>query len=506
MVPADHLLLPEAAALPAIVVVRLAQGLTHFVVVWRRHGRLVQVMDPSGGRRWMKGERLLAELYLHRMSAPAGGWREWAGTSEFQTALTKRLTGIGARRAVAHSAIVRAASDPSWRAFGILDAATRMIQSLVDSGGLVRGAEALAVLERLGDQIRNEPTLWTLIPERYWSVRPADADADGTAQLTVTGAVLVRFRGRRIPGAEEPANEAPLSEYVAATLQEEPLRPVREIGRMLRADRSVLLPVMSSAIILASVAVVVEALLFRSLFDVARDLGVREQRLAAVAALLAFTLLLTSLDFPIASSLLAAGRRLEARLRLRFFEQVPRLSDRYFHSRLTSDIAERVHSLHVMRQLPPLAGRFLRVACELIATTVGIIWIDPGSTTLAILLAAVTLAVPLASHPILSELEMRMRTHAGALSRYYLDALLGLVPIRTHGAERPLRREHGRVMHEWLRSGVQLLRASVAIEAVQVTLGFAIAAWLLLSHLSRGGDASSILLLYWALQHPRARG
>ena len=79
-----------------------------------------------------------------------------------------------------------------------------------------------------------------------------------------------------------------------------------------------------------------------------------------------------------------------------------------------------------------------------------------------------TLAVPLASHPILSELELRMRTHAGALSRYYLDALLGLVPIRTHGAERPLRREHGRVMHEWLRSGVQLLRASVAIEAVQV--------------------------------------
>ena len=103
-----------------------------------------------------------------------------------------------------------------------------------------------------------------------------------------------------------------------------------------------------------------------------------------------------------------------------------------------------------MRQLPPLAGRFVRVACELLATTAGIVWIDPDSATLAILLAVVTLVVPLASHPILSELELRMRTHAGALSRYYLDALLGLVPIRTHGAERPLRREHGRVMREWL--------------------------------------------------------
>src|SRR5947207_6487421 len=43
MVPLDHLLLPEAATLPAILVVRLPTGFTHFVVVWRRHGPFVQV-------------------------------------------------------------------------------------------------------------------------------------------------------------------------------------------------------------------------------------------------------------------------------------------------------------------------------------------------------------------------------------------------------------------------------------------------------------------------------
>ena len=53
MMPVDHLLLPEADALPAIVVLRLPSGLTHFVVVWRVHGRLVQVMDPARGRRWV---------------------------------------------------------------------------------------------------------------------------------------------------------------------------------------------------------------------------------------------------------------------------------------------------------------------------------------------------------------------------------------------------------------------------------------------------------------------
>src|SRR5208283_1643093 len=34
MVPADHVLLAEADALPGIIVVRLANGVTHFVVVW----------------------------------------------------------------------------------------------------------------------------------------------------------------------------------------------------------------------------------------------------------------------------------------------------------------------------------------------------------------------------------------------------------------------------------------------------------------------------------------
>jgi ATP-binding cassette subfamily B protein len=271
---------------------------------------------------------------------------------------------------------------------------------------------------------------------------------------------------------------------------------------MLQADRSFSIPVVLGATVVASVAVAIEALLFRSLLDLGHDLGIREQRLIAVAALLLFTLLLTAIDHPLSSWLLAAGRRLEAGLRLRFFAQVPRLGDRYFHSRLTSDIAERVHNLHVLRQVPPLAGRFVRLVCEVLATTAGIIWIDLASAVPALLLAAGVIGIPLLSHPVLTELELRMRTHAGALSRYYLDALIGLVPLQAHGAERPLRREHRRVLDEWTRSGRQLLSAAVTVEAVQTAFGFGVAAWLLWSHLGRGGEASSLLLLYWALRVP----
>ncbi len=52
MLPVDHLLLPEARALPAIVVVRLPNGNTHFVVAWSCQAGFVQVMDPATGRRW----------------------------------------------------------------------------------------------------------------------------------------------------------------------------------------------------------------------------------------------------------------------------------------------------------------------------------------------------------------------------------------------------------------------------------------------------------------------
>ncbi|PYX92674.1 MAG: ABC transporter permease, partial [Acidobacteria bacterium] len=95
ILPLDHLVLPEARALPAIVVVCLPNGLTHFVVAWRTHGRLVQVMDPAIGRRWMSGRQFLSEVDQHRMPIAASAWREWAGTDEFLGAFRLRLRGLG---------------------------------------------------------------------------------------------------------------------------------------------------------------------------------------------------------------------------------------------------------------------------------------------------------------------------------------------------------------------------------------------------------------------------
>src|SRR5262249_8099798 len=87
MGPADHLLLAESASLPAILVVRLPNGFTHFVLVWRRHGPLVQVMDPAIGRRWVSTRQLLDDVYVHTHRVPAAQWHAWACSDEFRRPL-----------------------------------------------------------------------------------------------------------------------------------------------------------------------------------------------------------------------------------------------------------------------------------------------------------------------------------------------------------------------------------------------------------------------------------
>ena len=63
MLPIDHVVLPEAKALPAIIVTLTAGGRPHFVVLWKRTGPFVQVMDPAAGRHWTRVETLLSTRY-----------------------------------------------------------------------------------------------------------------------------------------------------------------------------------------------------------------------------------------------------------------------------------------------------------------------------------------------------------------------------------------------------------------------------------------------------------
>jgi ATP-binding cassette subfamily B protein len=321
------------------------------------------------------------------------------------------------------------------------------------------------------------------IPEHYWSVQPAGEQG----QLLMRGAVLVRALG--------PSESShPSSPELLAALQQPSARPGIELLQLLRADGIFAPTAITIALALASAAVIVEAILLRGLIGFGRSL---------FAVTIAFSAALLLLEIPITSSLLRLGRHLEIHLRLAFLEKIPRLGDRYFQSRLKSDMAERSHSIHLIRRLPELGGQLLRYSFEIVFTTAGIIWIDPASAPIALLSAFAAVAIPLVSQPLLMERDLRLRTHAGALTHFYLDALLGLIAIHTHGGQPAVRREHESLLTEWARAGLNLQRAVLSLETLQFLAGFGLAIWLLASHLGRGGEAGAVLLLvYWALNLP----
>jgi ATP-binding cassette subfamily B protein len=126
--------------------------------------------------------------------------------------------------------------------------------------------------------------------------------------------------------------------------------------QLLCADGLLTPTILVAALFLIAAGLVVEGLLWRGLIDLGRDLGLSGQRLGAMGMVLVFSTVLLVLELGITGGVLRAGRQLEVRLRLAFLAKLPRLGDRYFHSRLTSDMAERSHSLHRIR-LPARAGR-----------------------------------------------------------------------------------------------------------------------------------------------------
>jgi ATP-binding cassette subfamily B protein len=488
MAPADHLVLPEASMLPALVVVRLPNGATHFVVVWRRIGGLLQIMDPGSGRKWVSVSRFQRELYLHTQSIPAEAWLDWTQSHSFRKTIRARMARLGF-----NGGVLLETTDPreGWRPMAALDAAIRMTEALAANGALKRGA----MLEPLTAGFAAEPAK---IPDDYWSVREDPATPD---RLLFRAAVLIQAKGRSIGSKAGPAPA--LTTELRAALDEPPPRPTLELLKHVWRDSWIAPGVAIGAMALASAGVLFQGILFRSLFDLGRDLRFAGQRWWASGAILTILATAWLLEAGLAAMLARMGRKLELRIRAAFLRKIPLLGDRYFRSRLTSDMAERGHLLHRLRELPALAAGFLRPVFEMLLTVAAIAWLYPSSAPLAALAAAAAIGIPLAAQPGLAVRDLRLRSHTGALSRFHLDALLGWTAIRAHGAEGPLRREHSSLLGEWARAGLEFQRTLAVAEGAQLLVTLAAVAVLLFRHLAGGGDIGALLLLvYWVLRLP----
>jgi len=492
MVPADHVLLESSSTTPCIAVIRLPNGATHFVVLWRRHGTLCQVMDPAAGRVWRSVDDVRRSLYEHKFVVPAAAWREWVASTESHCALGERLRALGIGELKRRELIDGAAGDETWKSFAVLDAAVRFVAALRREQA-VRTAPSIAAL--IDQLIANA----SLIPEDYWSVTGVPSDEAGSERLRLKGAILMRVR----PGAEPDAVSARRGGALSSALDEEPRATILPLLRMLREDGFLNAGLAVVIALVQAFCVVGQAFLFRGLFGSAAQVMTRMTRLEQLAGVIAFAVLALLATLPGTMSVLRWGRLLENRLRLALYRRVPHLRDRYFQSRLTADVAERSHAVHLLRTLPQLALQIIGSSLELLLMTLGIIWLDPSVAPLALLTLLCAVLVPLAMQPALQERDLRVRSHLGALARFYLESMRGLAAIRAHSAERAIRFEQETRLREWSYSALSLVKGAMLTEGLQLSIGSILAAIILLRHLSDPSDVGqSLLLVFWALSLP----
>lgn len=499
MLPADHVFLDEAKALPSIIVKLTGGGRPHFVVLWKRVGPFVQVMDPAAGRHWAHVDALASTFYQHTTSAPAEAWREWAGSEEAVASFERRLLELGAGEAKA--LVAKALGDDSWRSIATLDAATRAVKAVVEAGAIRRGRTAAALVNSM---VAKAESGAVAIPESYWTVRP-NPEVDG--ELLLSGLVMLRFRGWRAQAQEDQADQAQPEEKkpdeLAATLLAPQAGPAQALRRLLAGDPRTIPLLIITGLILATFGRILQALMLRAVLDLGRDLGTIEQRASGMMVLVAIAVAMMALQIPISLGLLGIGRRLEVRLRKAYFEKLPRTEDRYFQSRLASDMASRCHNLQAMRNLPILIAQSITVSLEVVSIAAALIWAAPEAWPLALALAAATLILPFIAQGLFFEPDMRVQTHSGALSAFILNALLGLTPIRIHGAERSLRRGQEAMLVEWTKARYWLQSLSVAFEGVLLLISYGLVMALVYSYLDGNTHPSLILLVvFWALRFP----
>ncbi|NOJ95754.1 ATP-binding cassette domain-containing protein [Corallococcus coralloides] len=496
MLPLDHVVVPEAKALPAIIVTLSAGGRPHFVVLWNRVGPFIQVMDPAAGRHWTRISTLLSHLYQHTTSVPATGWREWAGSEEAVATFERRLLDLGATQA--RSLVARALEDPGHLSIARLDAACRASEAMIRAGAVRRGRTAAGLLQSM---MAKDASGEVPIPAAYWSVRP-NPEVEG--ELSMTGAVLMRVRGwREASRAGEDAPRAVLAGDLATELVARQVSPARTLLRLRGEDSWVVPGLIAVGLVFATFGRILQALMLRGVLDLGRDLGTFAQRATGMAVLAGVALCFMLIQIPISLGLLGIGRRLEVRLRKAYFEKLPEMEDRYFQSRLASDMASRTHNIQAMRSLPLLLSQALILSLEVASITAALIWAAPHAWHIVLALAAVTLLVPLVAQKLLFEPDLRVQMHSGALSGFTLNALVGLTPIRIHGAERSLRRAQETLLVSWSKARYWLQTLSVGFEGGLMLGSYGLVMLLVYSYLE-GTDRASLVLLvvYWALRFP----
>jgi len=498
MLPTDQLCQRTVSTLPALVVIQLPNGGNHFVVVWRRLGPFVQVMDPARGRYWMRLSQLRSWLYIHELDVPVDDWSVWARGDDNRNGVLERLKDLGASSEQAKSLWDAAQSGP-WLELATLDATIRFAAALARAGAIDVGAKALSFIERTFARARTHSDPTEVVPQAHFAARPTE----DPAQLTLRGAVFLRFAPQR---ADTTDDEEPAETELRQELIDSIAQPTRPVGRRLLdfflADGALRPLAMAAVAAAVAAGLVVEVLLFRALIEMAGKLGTLDQRLGALATLIGLALALWLLEGSLRASLFGLGRRTEVRLRMTFASLLPKLADEFFLSRPASDLGTRAHQIHKANLLADTVALLWRAVCELVLVAVGIYWIAPELGALPFLAALIGIVLPLLVYPSLRDLDFNAQEINGGMSRFYFDALRGAAAVRAHGGERIVRREHESQLTSWVAAMRQFRDRSLLVEVCVLAIEVFLAGWMIYRTSGDGMSGDPLLIAFWALYLP----
>ena len=483
VLPNDFILEKSSSNLPCIAIVTLPNGLTHFVVLWRQLSGFVQIMDPARGRSWMRKDRFLDQLYQHRVTVPAADWLEYAQSDEFKASVAAGLQAINIDARTGESLMADAFEADTWESIARFDAAVRMCRSM-HSGRRMSSTSSLELLRTL----LGSPEL---LSDDYFQVIP-----DGEDALILRGAVIVRMASQ-----SDPLDLGdPIVAHAHQPAEKTIIQGLREMYRELGMKR--VAAGLVSVSLLVGLLTFIEALVFRYLIG---SQPPADLPMLALIAFIVITPLVAAVALEAAGVRMSQiiGRCLSTGMHARLLRKLPRMADGYFSSRLVSDLAERGHAVSQVREIPELVRQILIVVSRITLLLAGLTWLLPELFWLVIAAGAISLIAPVAIFPTLAERDLRIRTHLGALSRFYLDSLLGSEAIWAHGAAPSVQHEQESLLLNWAQAVTELQRPSLLFEGVQVVLLAVISIALVSVSLETLTSLGTILLVaYWSLFIP----
>jgi ABC-type bacteriocin/lantibiotic exporter with double-glycine peptidase domain len=488
---------------PLIAIISRGSVIPHYVTVWRRVGSYLQVMDPSGGRRWVHVRKFESELFRLRFRLSTEDWGVWMQSNSFRDALEHRARAF-LTPATADRVIEDAFEQMDVAEISALDASLRLVHTTARaSGGKNRswndelfGRAFAAALkgERFPEEMR------AIIPEKdnvatLGAVLLAPARAGDDAERLRPDAAVASTSGQRLG--------APRFEGATASASPGPTpSTLRELSRILADVRRFVLALLLG-VFTVTIATTFELVAYRAALDAPRLFTTFGSRIGASMAIAALVLVILALEAAAVFGGARLGRHFELELRMATLFSLPRVDDHFVRSRPISDLAYRAHNLVTVRQLPSSALAAARALGDLTVTLAAIAWLDTRYLS-PVLVGGALLALTLfATRSRLRELDTRNQVHASRLLTLFLDALRGSRPIRLHGYQDAFRADQRRELKLWRATGTALVHTSARLEAVTGFVGTALlVAVFSVFAASRGDPRIFILLAFWAFRIP----